>query len=72
MKRLTLAACFLVFCATSMAEPGYYLVTVYGNTGEKSIDYRDWTVKFPHQTETSWALAMVSPHAGIPRFLPAT
>lgn len=37
-----------------MAEPGYYLVTVYGNAGEKSIDYRYWTVKLPQHTETTW------------------
>jgi hypothetical protein len=59
--RLKLASCLFLFfpvsfllCAPAMAEPGYYLVTVYGNAGEKSIDYRYWTVKFPNRTETIW------------------
>lgn len=55
--RLTMASGMLaplLLCAPAMAEPGYYLVTVYGNAGEKSIDYRYWTVKFPNQIETIW------------------
>lgn len=52
--RLTLASCMFTLCATALADPGYYLVTVYGNAGEKTIDYRYWTVKFPHRTEIIW------------------
>ncbi|MFZ6747877.1 hypothetical protein [Undibacterium sp. Ren11W] len=54
MKRLIIAFCLLTACVTAMAEPGYYLVTVYDNKGERSIDYRYWTVKFPGQDETIW------------------
>jgi hypothetical protein len=36
------------------ADPGYYLVTVYENEGEASVDFRYWTVKFPGQPETRW------------------
>jgi hypothetical protein len=37
-----------------LADPGYYLVTVYENEGEKSIDFRYWTVKLPSRPEVIW------------------
>ena len=37
-----------------MADPGHYLVSVYENEGEKSIDFRYWNVKFPGRPETIW------------------
>ncbi len=52
--RPTLASCMFTLCATVLADPGYYLVTVYGNAGEKTIDYRYWTVKFPNRPEIIW------------------
>ena len=36
------------------ADPGYYLVSVYENEGEASIDYRYWTVKFPGRPVQTW------------------
>ena len=36
------------------ADPGYCLVLVYENEGEKSVDFRYWTVKFPGQAELVW------------------
>jgi len=51
--RLTAALLGLLpWCA--VADPGYYLVSVYENEGERSIDFRYWTVKLPGQPETIW------------------
>jgi hypothetical protein len=49
-----LAAAALLTGTMAMADPGYYLVTVYENQGEANIDYRYWTVKLPGSTETIW------------------
>lgn len=38
----------------AMADPGYYLVTVYENEGEANLDYRYWTVKNRGRTEVVW------------------
>lgn len=54
MKRLIIAFFLFTACFTAMAEPGYYLVTVYDNKDEISVDYRYWTVKFPGKEETIW------------------
>ncbi|HTD04974.1 hypothetical protein [Undibacterium sp.] len=53
-KSLALAALLLMNCATALADPGYYVVTVYDNQGEKSIDFRYWTIKYPGRAETIW------------------
>ena len=56
-KRLALSLfCIYLWtnCTTAVADPGYYLVTVYDNKGELAIDYRYWTVKFPGRSETIW------------------
>jgi hypothetical protein len=45
-----LAACILLSCgvhATASAEPGYYLIPTYENAGEKSVDFKLWSVKIP-------------------------
>ena len=53
-KNLVFAAAILLASAPALADPGYYLVTVYENEGEANIDYRYWTVKMPHSPETFW------------------
>ncbi|WP_394777841.1 hypothetical protein [Undibacterium sp.] len=55
-KRLALAAFLLVNGVSAMASanPGYYLVSVYDNKGEKSVDFRYWTTQFPGKPETIW------------------
>ncbi|GGC73657.1 hypothetical protein [Undibacterium terreum] len=53
-KSLALAVFLLTTCAAVQAYPGYYVVTVYDNQGQKSIDFRYWTIKFPGRTETVW------------------
>lgn len=40
-----LAACLALGTSAAWAEPGYYLVQVYDNAGEKAVDVRYWTVK---------------------------
>jgi len=44
----------LMACGTAWADPGYYLVTVYENEGQASIDYRYWTVKNKGAGEVIW------------------
>lgn len=48
------AAAMLMTASTAMADPGYYLVSVYSNEGEKSIDFRYWTVKHPGSPAVVW------------------
>ena len=48
------AAAALLTGTTVMADPGYYLVTVYENQGEAKIDYRYWTVKMPGSPQIVW------------------
>ena len=40
-----LAGCLVLGASAASAEPGYYLVQVYDNAGEKAVDVRYWTVK---------------------------
>ncbi len=54
VKRLLAAGLLLLLPHFALADPGYYLVSVYENEGEKNIDFRYWTVKFPGQPETIW------------------
>ena len=35
----------LLTCSTSLADPSYYLVTVYDNEGETNLSFRYWTVE---------------------------
>ena len=53
-KTLTVAGALLLASATAMADPGYYLVTVYENEGQANIDFRYWTVKFAGSAATIW------------------
>jgi hypothetical protein len=53
-KPRVLAACILLAAAAARADPGYYLVTVYESEGEKSIDLRYWSVKFPGSAAVIW------------------
>lgn len=49
MRRLrltrTLAAALALGGGAAVADPGYYVVTVYDDPGLKTIDYRYWTVR---------------------------
>lgn len=53
-RNLAIATTLLLTSATAMADPGYYLVTVYENEGEVNLDYRFWNVKFPGSSATIW------------------
>lgn len=46
-----LASCMAL---PTRADPGYYLVSVYENEGQASVDFRYWTVKTPGGGETVW------------------
>lgn len=54
IRNLVLAVLLLVSCAAAQAYPGYYVVTVYDNQGEKSLDFRYWTIKYPGRSATIW------------------
>lgn len=55
MKKASLIATTLLLTAGSaLADPGYYLVTVYENPGQVSLDFRYWTVKYPGSPEVIW------------------
>lgn len=54
MKKAFAIVLFLLLPPAALADPGYYLVSVYENEGEKSIDFRYWNVKFPGQPEVIW------------------
>jgi hypothetical protein len=48
------AAAMLAFSSATMADPGYYVVTVYDEPGVRTVDFRYWTVKFPASPEVVW------------------
>ena len=51
----SLATCLLAFTSTlAAADPGYYVVTAYDNEGQRSIDFRYWTVKSPGSPAVLW------------------
>lgn len=52
MRRLALAGLF--FSCLARADPGYYVVTAYDNAGQRSIDFRYWTVALPHSAHVVW------------------
>jgi hypothetical protein len=54
LTRLLCAAACLFGGSTALADPGYYVVTVYDNAGQVSVDTRYWTVKFPQRPEVIW------------------
>jgi hypothetical protein len=43
-----------LWAAAAMAEPGYYVVTVYDDPGVKTIDFRYWTVKPSGSSAITW------------------
>lgn len=53
---LSLAALALALTCGSArgADPGYYVVTVYDNPGQKTLDLRYWTVKLPGSPTITW------------------
>lgn len=53
-KSLLPAIVLLGACAHASAEPGYYVVTVYDNKDEKSVDLRYWSVQRPDRAATIW------------------
>jgi len=54
-RLLTYAAAALVLCCTqAVADPGYYVVTVYDNPGVKTLDLRYWSVKLPGSPAITW------------------
>ena len=51
----SLATCLLALTSTlAAADPGYYVVTAYDNEGQRSIDFRYWTVKSPGSPAVLW------------------
>lgn len=55
MKRFLVIAMFsLLACVSAMADPGYYLITVYENEGKANLDFRYWTVKNKGAGEVVW------------------
>jgi len=38
----------------ALADPSYYLVTVYDNEGETTLDFRYWTVESKHRRQIVW------------------
>jgi len=51
----SLATCLLTFTSTlALADPGYYVVTAYDNEGQRSVDFRYWTVKSPGSPAVLW------------------
>jgi hypothetical protein len=40
--------------SASGADPGYYVVTVYDNPGQKTLDLRYWTVNLPGSPTITW------------------
>jgi len=52
---LRLAAAALGLMASlAQADPGYYLITPYGEAGEAALDLRYWTVNPDHASPTLW------------------
>ena len=43
----SLLACLLLTSLAGHAEPGYYLVSTYENEGEKTVDFKYWSLKIP-------------------------
>jgi hypothetical protein len=52
--RLVLALLVWGTCAAVRADPGYYVITVYDNAGQRGIDLRYWSVKYPNTPEFIW------------------
>ena len=60
MKRFAALACLTIAtCASAQADPGYYLVSVYGNPGIRTVDFRYWAFTPAGGRTTYW------PEAGV-------
>jgi hypothetical protein len=53
-RRLAMLLLMCGCCAAVKADPGYYVVTAYDNSGQRNIDLRYWTVKHPGSPEVIW------------------
>jgi hypothetical protein len=49
-----LAAALCLLSGAALADPGYYVVTVYDDPGLRTVDFRYWTVKPNGDTEVVW------------------
>ncbi len=54
LQRSSIAAALLWTSSSVMADPGYYLVSVYENQGQASIDFRYWTVLATGRPAVVW------------------
>ncbi|HEV8690875.1 MAG TPA: hypothetical protein VGQ91_11305 [Ideonella sp.] len=53
--RLLLATLLPLLAALPLrADPGYYVVTAYDNAGQRSVDFRYWTVQKKGRRERIW------------------
>jgi hypothetical protein len=52
--RPALAVALALGAGAAHAEPGYYVVTAYPNEGQRSIDFRYWTVRHPDRPAVVW------------------
>jgi hypothetical protein len=52
--RLVVALLASSGCSAAFADPGYYVVTVYDNSGQGNIDLRYWTVRHPNTPQVIW------------------
>ncbi len=53
-KALLVAGTTLLWSALACADPGYYLVAVYEDTGKVHVDYRYWTVQRKGRADVVW------------------
>ena len=58
MKKIAAATLLLMGAMMGLmnsahSEPGYYLISTYENAGEKSIDFKFWSVKIPGDPRVS-------------------
>ena len=54
MSRCAVAFLLLYSTTDAMADPGYYVVTVYDDPGIKTIDFRYWTVAHRGSPTVTW------------------
>ena len=53
-RTLVLASLLLLSAAPACADPGYYVVTAYDNEGQRSVDFRYWTVRLRGSPVFAW------------------